>query len=347
MATKPLEPLKRVKKPSFCKVLIGDFPTQLRIPEAFVEYFDGEVPNSSVLWGPSNSRKTWRVDLKEVENNLFFQEGWSAFVQDNSLEMGDFLLFRYDGSSNFSVKIYGRDCCEKGVAGASRKSYTPVYGNGKEEKEKMRNYLKRKSEQLLVGTGENEEKKKRGYHQKMKREKLLVSTGTNEVDTKEIEVIYIDSDASDDNIGKCMGSIRKERTVIEVIPRHLSCKLPKIQKGARAFEAASKFISNYPSFQVSMYPCYVNSDHLNVPTSFFKIYMEKRERNVTLRTSDKLWTMRLVRYANSMGKVYGKLRQGWHAFAIGNALIVGDVCVFELIDKADGLFKVSIFKSSC
>ncbi|KAK7820845.1 b3 domain-containing protein rem19 [Quercus suber] len=273
MATKPLEPLKRVKKPSFCKVLIGDFPTQLRIPEAFVEYFDGEVPNSS------------------------------------------------------------------GVAGASRKSYTPVYGNGKEEKEKMRNYLKRKSEQLLVGTGENEEKKKRGYHQKMKREKLLVSTGTNEVDTKEIEVIYIDSDASDDNIGKCMGSIRKERTVIEVIPRHLSCKLPKIQKGARAFEAASKFISNYPSFQVSMYPCYVNSDHLNVPTSFFKIYMEKRERNVTLRTSDKLWTMRLVRYANSMGKVYGKLRQGWHAFAIGNALIVGDVCVFELIDKADGLFK--------
>nr|POE92491.1 putative b3 domain-containing protein [Quercus suber] len=322
--------------------------------------------------------------------------------------MGDFLLFRYDGSSNFSVKIYGRDCCEKGVAGASRKSYTPVYGNGKEEKEKMRNYLKRKSEQLLVGTGENEEKKKRGYHQKMKREKLLVSTGTNEVDTKEIEVIYIDSDASDDNIGKCMGSIRKERTGIEVIPRHLSCKLPKIQKGARAFEAASKFISNYPSFQVSMYPCYVNSDHLNVPTSFFKIYMEKRERNVTLRTSDKLWTMRLVRYANSMGKVYGKLRQGWHAFAIGNALIVGDnvptsffkiymekrernvtlrtsdklwtmrlvryansmgkvygklrqgwhafaignalivgdVCVFELIDKADGLFKVSIFKSS-
>ena len=74
--------------------------------------------------------------------------------------------------------------------------------------------------------------------------------------------------------------------------------------------------------------------------------MEKRERNVMLQTSDKLWTMRLVRCANSMGKVYGKLRQGWHAFAIGNALMVGDVCVFELIDKTDGLFKVSIFKSS-
>ena len=183
-------------------ILYSFFLILQRIPEAFVKYFDGEVPNSSVLWGPSNSRKTWRVDLKEVGNNLFFQKGWSAFVQDNSLKMGDFLLFRYDGSSNFSVKIYGIDCCEKGVAGASRTSYTPVYGNGKEEKEKMRNYLKRKSEQLLVGTGENDEKKKRGYHKKMKRERLLVSTGTNEVDTKEIEVIYIDSDASDDNIGK-------------------------------------------------------------------------------------------------------------------------------------------------
>lgn len=53
--------------------------------------------------------------------------------------------------------------------------------------------------------------------------------------------------------------------------------------------------------------------------------MKRRERNVTLQTSDKLWTMRLVRYSNSMGKVYGKLRQGWHAFAIGNALMVGDV----------------------
>ena len=76
------------------------------------------------------------------------------------------------------------------------------------------------------------------------------------------------------------------------------------------------------------------------------MYMKKRERNVMLQTLDKLWTMRLVRCANSMGKVYGKLRQGWHAFAIGNSLIVGDVCVFELIDKTDGLFKVSIFKSS-
>lgn len=69
-----------------------------------------------------------------------------------------------------------------------------------------------------------------------------------------------------------MGSIRKERTGIEVIPRHLSCKPPKTKKGARALEAASKFISNYPSFQVSMYPCYVNSDYLVSPqTSLIKI----------------------------------------------------------------------------
>lgn len=74
--------------------------------------------------------------------------------------------------------------------------------------------------------------------------------------------------------------------------------------------------------------------------------MEGKERNVMLQTSDRLWTMRLVRYSNRVGKFYGKLKQGWHAFAIGNALIVGDVCVFELIDKTDGLFKVSVFKCS-
>lgn len=74
--------------------------------------------------------------------------------------------------------------------------------------------------------------------------------------------------------------------------------------------------------------------------------MEGKQRNVTLQTSDGLWTMRLVRYSNRVGKFYGKLKQGWHAFAIGNALIVGDVCVFELIDKTGGLFKVSVFKCS-
>jgi hypothetical protein len=116
--------------------------------------------------------------VKEVDNNLFFHKGWGAFVQDNSLKMADFLLFRYAGDSNFCVKIYGKDCCEKGVSGDSTKSCTPVCGNENEEEVKiMRNHLKRTREKL-------------------------VGSGANEVGTKRSVVIHIDSDASDDDIGK-------------------------------------------------------------------------------------------------------------------------------------------------
>ncbi|GMY12640.1 B3 domain-containing protein Os01g0723500-like [Fagus crenata] len=228
MGTK-LEPLRRrKKKPSFCKVMVGDFSTRLRIPEAFVKYFDGGVPYKSVLWGPSGI--SWRVNVKEVDNNLFFHKGWGAFVQDNSLKMADFLLFRYAGDSNFCVKIYGKDCCEKGVSGDSTKSCTPVCGNENEEVKIMRNHLKRTREKL-------------------------VGSGANEVGTKRSVIIHIDSDASDDDIGKSL----------EVFPRHLSFKSLKIQKSARALEAANKFISNYPSFQVLMYHAYVHAGNLVSP----------------------------------------------------------------------------------
>lgn len=65
-----------------------------------------------VLEGPND--KAWFVHLKEADNNtLMFDKGWEHFVQDNSLEFGDFLTFRYNGFSKFKVTIYGTNGCEK------------------------------------------------------------------------------------------------------------------------------------------------------------------------------------------------------------------------------------------
>lgn len=59
-------------------------------------------------------------------NNLFFWSGWHDFVKDNSLDIGDFLVFKYDGNSMFKVKIYGRNACEKNVRLAKRKEEYPI-----------------------------------------------------------------------------------------------------------------------------------------------------------------------------------------------------------------------------
>ena len=63
---------------------------------------------------------------KRGNNGLFFWSGWHDFVKDNSLDIGDFLVFKYDGSSTFKVKIYGRNTCEKDVRLAKREEEYPI-----------------------------------------------------------------------------------------------------------------------------------------------------------------------------------------------------------------------------
>lgn len=47
-------------------------------------------------------------------------------MKDHHLELGDFLIFRYDGESKFSVTIYDRSACEKDVEIAKRRSGSSV-----------------------------------------------------------------------------------------------------------------------------------------------------------------------------------------------------------------------------
>lgn len=51
--------------------------------------------------------------LRREGNCLFFREGWACFVADLAIQLGEFLLFVYDGDLGFDVKIYGITGCEK------------------------------------------------------------------------------------------------------------------------------------------------------------------------------------------------------------------------------------------
>ncbi|XP_062002400.1 B3 domain-containing protein Os03g0622200-like [Rosa rugosa] len=56
------------ERPSFFKVLVGDFSQQLRIPRAFVKNFNSCVPPISGLRGPCGT--CWTVNLKEIEKSI-------------------------------------------------------------------------------------------------------------------------------------------------------------------------------------------------------------------------------------------------------------------------------------
>ena len=70
-------------------------------------------PDNATIRDPAG--KSWQVNVVKVDEDLFFGTGWEVFVSENSLRLGDFLLFNYDGTSLFHVKIFLRNGCRKGV----------------------------------------------------------------------------------------------------------------------------------------------------------------------------------------------------------------------------------------
>ncbi|KAJ6844666.1 B3 domain-containing protein-like isoform X2 [Iris pallida] len=102
------------ERPSFFKVMIGpDFTKTLRVPPQFKKHLGDNPGTEAVLRRPGN--RQWAVVLRNVDGDLYFQEGWDDFVEDNSISTGEFLVFFYTGGGGFDVAAYGTSGCEKEV----------------------------------------------------------------------------------------------------------------------------------------------------------------------------------------------------------------------------------------
>ncbi|CAH2043161.1 unnamed protein product [Thlaspi arvense] len=108
----------------FFKVFLPEFSShELEIPPAFIDILKKPLPNHLLLideigrlWGVETKAEE-RVRLAAVSREtvrvVVFKRGWEKFANDQSLEFGDFLVFRYDGDSRFSVTIFAKDGCKK------------------------------------------------------------------------------------------------------------------------------------------------------------------------------------------------------------------------------------------
>ncbi|KAK9287039.1 hypothetical protein L1049_015447 [Liquidambar formosana] len=100
--------------PDFYKVYVPDHSSQrLHIPQAFIAHLNGKrLPEETILRS-RHGRTLWHIEVSQVEEGVFFQNGWRSFVTDNSLELGDLLTFRFDGVGAFYVTVFGKSNCEK------------------------------------------------------------------------------------------------------------------------------------------------------------------------------------------------------------------------------------------
>ncbi|KAK3195626.1 hypothetical protein Dsin_026936 [Dipteronia sinensis] len=103
--------------PDFFKVYLPARNShRLHIPDAFVADCGKLLPKKAVL--SNHMGKFWHVDVVNTESGVHFLNGWHKFVQDNSLQYADFLVFKYNGDGGFFVKNLGQFEPENGDNGA-------------------------------------------------------------------------------------------------------------------------------------------------------------------------------------------------------------------------------------
>ncbi|RDY10828.1 B3 domain-containing protein REM16, partial [Mucuna pruriens] len=88
------------------------FNTLLALPKTFSDNLKKKLPESVSLKGPSGV--VWNIGLTTRDDTLYFANGWEQFVKDHVLKENDFLVFKYNGESQFDVLIFdGGNFCEK------------------------------------------------------------------------------------------------------------------------------------------------------------------------------------------------------------------------------------------
>ncbi|XP_039070500.1 putative B3 domain-containing protein Os03g0621600 [Hibiscus syriacus] len=293
------------RRTSFFKILIFDFLTRLRIPPAFLKNLEEnlleKLPQESEL--ETCDGRAWHVDVEKIDDNLCFNNGWKQFVQQNSLEKGDLIVFSYHGNFRFKLEIYGRNCCRKRVETLRKNERkttaakpVPAY-----RPRPIRN-VRRKNLGNLSHVQRRGEGRSKVFNE--------CSGGKN--------VEYIEISDSDDE-----ESLFGQR---------------ENMKESSGLEIAQNYSSKYPSFKVTMPHSYVNRYSVNVPRKFMRDNDLKRTAmTIKLEVSDKTW---LVNMSNH--RRFARFCFGWADFAKDNRLQEQDVCLFELIDRNDARFRVTI-----
>ncbi|KAL2920936.1 putative B3 domain-containing protein REM15 [Bienertia sinuspersici] len=90
------------------------------IPKAFSKHLkdgskaeiEGDDDNKVAILR-DKSRRNWVVKLDYI--NLKFKDGWKKFCEEHNLQIGDFLVFKYQGDLIFDVFIFDPTACEREI----------------------------------------------------------------------------------------------------------------------------------------------------------------------------------------------------------------------------------------
>ncbi|KAI3418616.1 uncharacterized protein J3R85_013557 [Psidium guajava] len=299
---------------------------RLGIPKRFARKYGDEL--SDVVKLVASDSSIWLVELRKHDRRLWFHDGWQRFMEHHSIHSGQFLIFKYEGDSTFHVYIYNL------TASWEKNRQNPP---GSEE------FIP--SKQFPTPTEKNRDT-------------------DNVVEIRDLCCACLICRCLNDKcLDECQGrrmSNRNHDGVNIIKPEPVTDwhvfhrdKRSSYRKSSREWNAAitkardmavrasHMYEPNNPFFRVIMRPSYVRGKFLlNLPASFVGMYLKGNSRDITLEVSD--GKKRRVRCILFSGK--GKISRGWHEFVTDNNLEIGDVCIFELVQREDIVLKVTIFR---
>ncbi|GKE12128.1 DNA-binding pseudobarrel domain-containing protein, partial [Tanacetum coccineum] len=103
-----------LRPPSFYHILMNPSSPHLPLPLKFVKkHLRNKILKKPILKS-ANGGYLWKLKMKKIDDHTFcFVDGWCKVVKDVGLLFGEFLLFKYVGSSVFLMHVYSVNGCEK------------------------------------------------------------------------------------------------------------------------------------------------------------------------------------------------------------------------------------------
>ncbi|CAI0558543.1 unnamed protein product [Linum tenue] len=315
----------------FFRFLHAGFHRTLALPKKFSGRLKAKLPETVTLTGPS--RVKWTVGLTTTtlaeESTVSFSRGWSEFAADNSLQVDDLLVFKYNGESRFDVLILETGTsCEKPAAYFAKKGKT---------------------------TGENFA----GVHVSPASppagDDNIGADGIPPPPEKYVEIV-VDDDEPTSSTGQPVSSgvsnkrtnpkLKRTKLVVEQYDRYVT------EESKRKAVTMARFAAGRDCFISVMKTSSVcKTFYLSVPSAWMKKHLNYGEtQELILRVGENEWP---VKFRPRKKKGWGGLGGGWRIFAQDNNLQPFDVCLFQpssatsvLLNSAAVVLEVKIFRCS-
>ncbi|KAK8685862.1 hypothetical protein V6N13_124895 [Hibiscus sabdariffa] len=274
---------------------------KLAIPCKFArDYFN--TLSSPVFFEFPNG-EVWELELTKLEDEMWVQNGWRKLAEHYSLELGHFLVFRYEGNCRFHVLIFDTSASE---------IHYP-YTNGKEGIHQQQVKIEESEEDDSVQIINN--------FSTCMRKKLALQC------SRPLKIMR----ACNNGFSAGKGKVKKVKS---------DEKSKALMRASSAFQSENPFFlvfmqPTYVGFD-SRRSCYIC-----IPKEFSRKYLVGHGDVILSDSNGKTWSAEYHYILGSKRPCV--LCNGWEAFVRDHELQVGDVCIFELIDCIDISFKVFIY----